>query len=260
MLFLTPAGDKGWWNQSLQGLASGRGLNRCCHTRRVRHVWCRGLAVANRVGEHVAAHRRVACQRVLPTARGQMPAQHRLGARHRPADLLQLLSASSSPPPPGERTSGSSAISASRHCCKSVICGVKGQSAHRYVPKMRCCALWRPESCHFEGFRLPIRWVSRAVGLWQRANRELERDVAQRQWQGSQGPRGSKVATHCFGDPVGRAMDRFRHGCGERGARGNYCASGGSDGDIQAVLDAGIGRNGAGSTDRQNRRSRRWPT
>ena len=145
-------------------------------------------------------------------------------------------------------------------CCKSVNCGVKDQSAHRYVPKMRCCALWRPESCHFEGFRLPIRWVSRAVGLWQRANRELERDVAQRQRQGSQGPRGSKVATHCFGDPVGRAMDRFRHGCGERGARGNYCASGGSDGDIQAVLDAGIGRNGAGSTDRQNRRRRRWPT
>ena len=205
MLFLTPAGDKVWWNQSLQGLASGRGLNRCCHTRRVRHVWCRGLAVANRVGEHVAAHRRVACQRVLPTARGQMPAQHRLGARHRPADLLQLLSASSSPPPPGERTSGSSAISASRH-------------------------------------------------------REPERDVAQRQRQGSQGPRGSKVARHCFGDPVGRAMDRFRHGCGERGARGNYCASGGSDGDIQAGLDAGIGRNGAGSTDRHNRRSRRWPT
>ena len=26
-------------------------------------------------------------------------------------------------------------------CCKSVNCSVKGHSAHRYGPKMRCCAL-----------------------------------------------------------------------------------------------------------------------
>ncbi len=56
-----------------------------------------------------------------------------------------------------------------RACCKSVNCGVKGHSAHRYGPKMRCCARWRPDFCHFEGFRLPIRWISRAVGLLQQA-------------------------------------------------------------------------------------------
>ena len=56
-------------------------------------------------------------------------------------------------------------------CCKSVNCGVKGQSAHRFDPTMRCCALRRPDFCHFEGFRLPIRWISRAVGLWQRVPR-----------------------------------------------------------------------------------------
>ena len=64
---------------------------------------------------------------------------------------------------------GLSAISALGACCKSVNCGVKGHSAHRYGPKMRCCARWRPDFCHFEGFRLPIRWISRAVGLLQQA-------------------------------------------------------------------------------------------
>ena len=58
-------------------------------------------------------------------------------------------------------------------CCKSVNCGGKGHSAHRYGPKMRYCALWRPDFCHFEGFRLPIRWVSRALGLLQQAPRAL---------------------------------------------------------------------------------------
>ena len=54
-------------------------------------------------------------------------------------------------------------------CCKSVNCRVKAHSAHRYGPKMRNCALWRPDFCHFEGFRLPIRWISRASGLLQQA-------------------------------------------------------------------------------------------
>ena len=36
---------------------------------------------------------------------------------------------------------------------------------------MRCCALWRPDFCHFEGFRLPIRWISRAIGLLQQARK-----------------------------------------------------------------------------------------
>ena len=56
-------------------------------------------------------------------------------------------------------------------CCKSVYCGVKGYSAHRYGQKMRCCALRRPDFCHFEGFRLPIWWIWRAVGLLQQASR-----------------------------------------------------------------------------------------
>ena len=56
-------------------------------------------------------------------------------------------------------------------CCKSVNCGVNARSAHRYGPKMRYCAIWRPDFCHFEGFRLPIRWISRAIGLLQQAHR-----------------------------------------------------------------------------------------
>ena len=34
-------------------------------------------------------------------------------------------------------------------CCKSVNCGVKGHSAHRYDPKMRC---WRPLGARFLSF------------------------------------------------------------------------------------------------------------
>ena len=56
-------------------------------------------------------------------------------------------------------------------CCNSVNCGVNARSAHRYGPKMRNCALRRPDFCHFEGFRLPIRWISRAIGLLQQALR-----------------------------------------------------------------------------------------
>ena len=58
-------------------------------------------------------------------------------------------------------------------CCNSVNCRVKAHSAHRYGPKMRNCALWRPDFCHFEGFRLPIRWISRAIGLLQQAPRAI---------------------------------------------------------------------------------------
>ena len=56
-------------------------------------------------------------------------------------------------------------------CCKSVNCRVKCHSAHRYGPKIRYCGVWRPDFCHFEGFRLPIRWISRALGLLQQAPR-----------------------------------------------------------------------------------------
>ena len=56
-----------------------------------------------------------------------------------------------------------------RACCKSVNCRVKCHSAHRYGPKIRYCAIWRPDFCHFEGFRLPIRWISRAIGVLQQA-------------------------------------------------------------------------------------------
>lgn len=87
-----------------------------------------------------------------------------------------------------------------------------------------------------------------------------EREVAQGQNNGSQGPRGSPVASHSPGDPVGRAVYRFRHGCGERGAHGDHGAGGGSEGDPQAGLDAGIGWSSAGSTDRQIGRRRRWVT
>ena len=54
-------------------------------------------------------------------------------------------------------------------CCKSVNCRVKCHSAHGYGRKIRYCAVWRPDFCHFEGFRLPIRWISRAIGDLQQA-------------------------------------------------------------------------------------------
>ena len=68
-----------------------------------------------------------------------------------------------------------------RACCKSVNCGVKGHSAHRNGPKMRYCAVWRLDFCHFEGFRLPIRWISRAIGLLQQApKRHAPHSIASR--------------------------------------------------------------------------------
>ena len=56
-------------------------------------------------------------------------------------------------------------------CCKSVNCRVKGHSAHLYGPKTSYCALCRPYFCHFEGFRLPIRWILRAIELLQQTPR-----------------------------------------------------------------------------------------
>ena len=186
--------DKAWRKQSLQGLASGRGLNRWRHTRRVRHVWCSGLAVANRAGQ--------ACGRAwssrLPARSSDCSCSNASTASTR-SEAVPCKSTTAShceffASDPSNRTSGSSAISASRHG-------------------------------------------------------EPKRDVVQPQRQGPQGPRGSRIARHGFGNPVGRALDRFRHGCGEGSARGDYYASSGSDGDLQAGLVAEMGRSGAGSTD-----------
>ena len=90
-------------------------------------------------------------------------------------------------------------------CCKSVNCGVKGHSAHRHGQKMRGCAIWGPDFCHFEGFRLPVRWISRAVGLWQRAPRR---------WSSP-----SKCSTTLSRGPVGAASGASaaaREGCSTR--------------------------------------------
>ena len=90
-------------------------------------------------------------------------------------------------------------------CCNSVNCGVKGHSAHRYDPRMGCCALWRLGFCHFEGSRLPIRWVSRAVGLWQQARRR---------WSSP-----SKFSNTLLREPVGAASGASaaaREGCSTR--------------------------------------------
>lgn len=193
-MFLALGLDKAWQNQPQQGPASGRGLKRCRHARRVRHDWCRGLAVANRAG--------LACGHAwssrLPARTSDCSCSNASTASTRneaspcsstTASLCEFFASD-----PSVRTSGSSAISASRH-------------------------------------------------------REPERDVVQPQRQGPLGSRALRVARHGFGDPVGRALDRFLHGCGDGGARSNYYASGGSDGDIQAGLVAGMGRSGAGSTD-----------
>ena len=50
----------------------------------------------------------------------------------------------------------------------TVSTAVSRGTLHIYTaPRTRYCALWRPDFCHFEGFRLPNRWVLRAIGLLQ---------------------------------------------------------------------------------------------
>ena len=51
-----------------------------------------------------------------------------------------------------------------------------GSRVTLHIDTTRKCgvgALWGLGFCHFEDFRLPIRWVSRAVGLWQLAPKAL---------------------------------------------------------------------------------------
>lgn len=91
-------------------------------------------------------------------------------------------------------------------------------------------------------------------------HREPERDVVQPQRQGPLGSRSLRVARHGFGDPVGRALDRFRHGCGE----GVLAATTMPAADLMETSKLGwslewVGAE-RGAPTRQNRRRRRWPT
>lgn len=85
----------------------------------------------------------------------------------------QLASASRGDPLGSNRMAGSERGHGCGLAAWAPVAGVpvvsRACSGCRYGPNMGCSALGRPDFSHFEGIRLPIRWITRAVGLLQEA-------------------------------------------------------------------------------------------